>query len=194
VLLEELAGAALHPPARGDALQRPKAIVAPPQVRDIRRQVAHLPGGLVEAAVDFALDDDARSDAGADGNARRAGGVAGGAEAVFAQCRQVDVVLHHHREAEARLQDVFEGQVAPAQAGRPGDHALLVEGDARRAHADAAHLLAGRARPGGVLAFSMVDNSLPPLDTQKGQKLSGFAVQPVISTRSGFFLSVFPPD
>ncbi len=38
----------------------------------------------------------------------------------------------------------------------------------------------------------MVDNPLPPLDAQKGQKVSGFAVQPVISTRSGFFLSVFP--
>jgi hypothetical protein len=31
----------------------------------------------------------------------------------------------------------------------------------------------------------------PPLDAQKGQKLSGFAVQPVISTRSGFLLSGF---
>ena len=42
-----------------------------------------------------------------------------------------------------------------------------------------------------VLAFSMVDNSLPPLEAggPKGKKLSGFAVQPVISTRSGFFLS-----
>ena len=45
-----------------------------------------------------------------------------------------------------------------------------------------------------VLALSMVDNSLPPLDTQKRRKMSGFAVQPVISTRSGFFFRFFPPD
>ena len=51
----------------------------------------------------------------------------------------------------------LRGRSRQPRLGAQGDHALLEEGDAGGADADAAHLLAGRARPGEQVGDQLAD-------------------------------------
>src|ERR1019366_1447788 len=98
---------------------------------DVQDHVADLAGGVVEAAVEFAVDDHAAPNAGADEDADEALGFAFEFGDVDAQRADVAVVFNEHRHAELLFQVFLERYVLPAFHVRREDD--LAFGEVHRA-------------------------------------------------------------
>ena len=98
----------------------------------------------VGAAVDFAVDDDAAADAGAQCDGNRVFGALGAAREVFTQSRRVCVVFDEHLGVKALLHHLHNLPVVEEQVGGILDHARLGIDRTRNADADALDVVHGQ--------------------------------------------------
>ena len=99
--------------------------------------VADFAGGPGHAAEGFVVEDDAGADAGADGEEDEVGGALGGAGGGFAEGGEFAVVVDGGGDVEGVLEELAEGDVAPAEeVGGDDDNAGVDVGDAGGAGGD----------------------------------------------------------
>ena len=107
--------------------------------------------GEVRAAIDVAIEDDARADAGADGDEEGAFVAAGRAAPAFAHCGGVDIVFDDRGHAEDLLEHPADGDVAPPLRLRAvpttPDSVSTMPGVARPMAMRSAPLAASSSRP-----------------------------------------------
>ena len=90
--------------------------------------VAELGTGSVRAAVEVAVDDQAATDPGSEGEQNDVGGAAGGAVTVLGERGEVGVVVHRDRKADPLRDDVSERHVGERQVdGIDADAAAAID-------------------------------------------------------------------
>jgi len=102
----------------------------------------------VSAPVQRPVNDQSGADSGSDRNQDEVPGVVACSKPHLPEGSEIHIIIDNHGQVKMLAQLCLERKVAPVEAGRPGDNALLVERYAWRPDANAAHLTAAKCRVG----------------------------------------------
>src|SRR5439155_8751267 len=119
---------ALHSGAAGERLRAAAAAAGAHGAVNHQDGVADLAGAARASHVELTSDDDPAANPGAHEDPGHFVHAPARAEDVFAHNSHIDVVIHHDRDADQRLELVAERHILPAQIGRLRHNATPVNG------------------------------------------------------------------
>ena len=112
---------------------------------EVHLHVPELTGAAAASSIQAAVEHHAHADPSPEADGHEVGGAAAGAEPLLGGNQGVDVVVDHHRQGEAVLEERAERHRLPRGVRRPAHHTAIAVDHAGQADPDAVHRPAARS-------------------------------------------------